>query len=164
MPWNCFTVARVRAHAIGFFCVSLMATIASAQVPGILVPPGFRVDHYADDDLAHDIHSLTIDSHGRVVVSGPGYVRILIDEDNDGKADSYRQFSSAPKTGAQGMFFIGPHLLCSGDEGLQIFRDDDGNDEADGPGETFLKIAAGGEHHVHSIQKGPDGWWYIIAG
>ncbi len=164
MPWNCCTVARVGARATGFFCVSLMATIVSAQKPGILVPPGFRVDHYADDDLAHDIHSLTIDSHGRVVASGPGYVRILIDEDNDGKADSYKQFASGPRTGAQGMYFLGPHLLCSGDKGLQIFRDDDGNDEADGPGETFLKIAAGGEHHVHSIQKGPDGWWYIIAG
>ena len=40
----------------------------------------------ADDDLAHDIYSMTVDSLGRVVVSGAGYVRILVDEDGDGKA------------------------------------------------------------------------------
>ena len=36
---------------------------------------------FADDSLAHDIFSMTIDSLGRVVVSGPGYVRILVDSD-----------------------------------------------------------------------------------
>ena len=137
---------------------------ALAQKPGILVPSGFAIEHYADDDLAHDIYSLTIDAKGRVVVSGPGYVRILIDSDNDGKADTYKQFADGPQTGAQGMHFLGPHLLCSGDEGLLIYRDDNGDDQADGPPTTILKIAAGGEHHVHSIQPGPDGWWYVIAG
>ncbi|MCA9034728.1 MAG: c-type cytochrome [Planctomycetaceae bacterium] len=143
-------------------------TSNSAETPepfkGISVPDGFRVSLYADDDLAHDIHSLSIDSQGRVVVSGPGYIRILIDEDNDGRADSFRQFADKPETGSQGMYWLGRHLLCSGDEGLLIFRDEDANDIADGPPQTFLKIEAGGEHHVHSIQKGPDGWWYIIAG
>lgn len=136
----------------------------AAEETGIRVPEGFHVELYADDELAHDIHSMTIDSQGRVVVSGPGYVRILIDSDNDGKADSFKQFVDKPATGSQGMFWLGRSLVCSGDDGLQIFRDDDRNDVADGPPEVFLRIAAGGEHHVHSIQKGPDGWWYIIAG
>ena len=134
------------------------------ESPGIQVPPGFRVELYADDDLAHDIHSMTIDSTGRVVVSGPGYVRILIDSNNDGRADSFKQFADKPATGSQGMFFLGSSLICSGDEGVQIFRDDNKDDVADGPPQVFMKIEAGGEHHVHSIQKGPDGWWYIIAG
>ncbi len=136
----------------------------AAGAPGIRVPEGFRVEHFADDDLAHDIHSLTIDSAGRVVVSGPGYIRILIDGDSDGRADSFRQFVDLPKTGAQGMYWSGRSLLCSGDDGLQVFRDDNRDDVADGPAEVFLRIAAGGEHHVHSIQRGPDGWWYVIAG
>jgi putative membrane-bound dehydrogenase-like protein len=136
----------------------------SADETGIRVPAGFRVELYADDDLAHDIHSLTIDSFGRVTVSGPGYVRILIDADEDGRAETFKQFVDRPKTGAQGMFWLGRSLMCSGDDGLQIFRDDNRDDVADGPPEVFLKIAAGGEHHVHSIQRGPDGWWYVIAG
>ena len=153
--------------SLALFAALSLTTEVQAQdtgVPGIQVPPGFRVDLYADDELAHDIHSLTIDALGRVVVSGPGYVRILIDEDNDGKAESFRQFVDKPTTGSQGMFWLGRNLLCSGDDGLQIYRDDNRDDIADGPPEVFLRIAAGGEHHVHSIQKGPDGWWYVIAG
>ena len=136
----------------------------NAQSPGILVPTGFRVEHYADDDLAHDIQCMTFDTKGRVVVSGPGYVRILIDSDNDGKADTFKQFADGPNTGCQGMHFMGPHLLCTGDEGVLIYRDENGDDRADGPPTTILKVAAGGEHNVHSIQRGPDGLWYIIAG
>ncbi len=138
--------------------------VTRPESPGIQVPPGFRVELYADDDLAHDIHSMTVDSQGRIVVSGPGYVRILIDSNNDGRADTFKQFADKPVTGSQGMFFLGSSLICSGDEGVQIFRDDNKDDVADGPSQVFMKIEAGGEHHVHSIQKGPDGWWYIIAG
>lgn len=156
------------AAFLGSFVFSIIsAAIASSAIadePGIQVPAGFRVEQFADDDLAHDVHSLTIDSQGRVVVSGPGYIRILIDSDGNGKADSFKQFVDKPVTGSQGMFFLGSSLLCSGDEGLQIYRDDNHDDIADGPAQVFLKIAAGGEHHVHSIQKGPDGWWYVIAG
>jgi putative membrane-bound dehydrogenase-like protein len=144
------------------FCVRVFGD--DEEVAGIRVPPGFRVRQYAGDELAHDIHSLTIDSRGRVVVSGPGYVRILADRDGDGTADAALPFTDRPASGAQGMFFHGSSLLCAGDEGLQLFRDDNGDDRADGPGQTFLKIAAGGEHHVHSIQRGPDGWWYVVAG
>jgi putative membrane-bound dehydrogenase-like protein len=137
---------------------------AQTQSQTLNVPAGFRADLYAGDDLAHDIHSLTIDSHGRVVVSGPGYVRTLLDQDDDGRADGYTQFSDKPASGSQGMYFLGSALLCSGDEGLLLFRDANRDGVADGPPRTFLKISAGGEHHVHSIQKGPDGWWYINAG
>jgi glucose/arabinose dehydrogenase len=119
---------------------------------------------YADDELAHDIHSLTLDSRGRVVVSGPGYVRILLDSDGDGRADRFQQFADGPATGSQGMYFHGSSLLCAGDGGLLLYRDENSDDRADGVPQVFLKIAAGGEHHVHSIQRGPDGWWYVMAG
>jgi putative membrane-bound dehydrogenase-like protein len=156
----------VCAVAFGALGINLQLPVAFSNddVPGIDVPEGFKVELYADDDLAHDVHSMTLDSQGRVVVSGPGYVRILIDSDKDGRADSFKVFAEKPATGSQGMFFLGSSLLCSGDEGLQIFRDDNHDDVADGPPQVFMKIEAGGEHHVHSIQKGPDGWWYIIAG
>lgn len=154
---------------LGLWCVLISGLCGNvfgdeSEAGGIRVPAGFRVQLYAGDDLAHDIHSLTIDSRGRVVVSGPGYVRILVDRDGDGSADTSLPFADRPASGAQGMFFHGSSLLCAGDEGLQLFRDDNGDDRADGPGQTFLKIAAGGEHHVHSIQRGPDGWWYVVAG
>jgi len=125
---------------------------------------GFTVEQYADDELAHDIYSLTIDSLGRVVVSGQGYVRILEDTDGDGTADRAIDYADGPKTGAQGMFFVGRDLICSGDDGIIRFRDRNGDDRADAPPDLFLRINAGKEHDAHAIRKGPDGWWYVITG
>ncbi|MEZ6051159.1 MAG: hypothetical protein R3C02_07185 [Planctomycetaceae bacterium] len=131
---------------------------------GVEAPPGFEVTLFADDNLAHDIFSLTTDSFGRVVVSGRGYVRILIDSDGDGRADEAKQYADGPATGAQGMSFYGRDLICSGDAGLIRYSDSDADDRADGPPEVFLTAKAGGEHDIHAIRQGPDGWWYLLAG
>ncbi|MBS0262776.1 MAG: c-type cytochrome [Planctomycetes bacterium] len=131
---------------------------------GLQAPEGFKVTQYADDTLAHDIFSMTIDSLGRVVVSGPGYVKILEDRDGDGRADHAIEFADGPKSGAQGLYFYGRNLLCTGDDGLIHYQDENGDDRADGPPETLLKIKTGGEHFAHAIRRGPDGWWYLVAG
>ncbi len=141
-----------------------LSSILAAEDLGVRVPEGFEVIEFAGDDLAHDIYSMTIDSQGRVVVAGAGYVKILIDRDGDGKADEAKLFSDSPKNGAMGMFFHGRSLLCVGDAGLLRFKDANGDDQADGPPDVFLRTKTGGEHDVHSIQLGPDGWWYVIAG
>ena len=141
-----------------------VGSILAADDLGVRVPEGFEVVEFAGDELAHDIYSMTIDSQGRVVVAGAGYIKILIDHDGDGKADEAKLFSDSPKNGAQGMFFHGRSLLCVGDAGLLRYRDANGDDQADGPPDVFLKTKTGGEHDVHSIQHGPDGSWYVIAG
>jgi putative membrane-bound dehydrogenase-like protein len=168
----------MRAESLSFPCHQIAAAFLFAAAVVVLspgpgraddevslrAPEGFGVSLYADDDLAHDIFSMTFDSHGRPVVSGPGYVRILIDSDNDGKADQSKQFADGPSTGAQGMYFLGRDLMCVGDDGLLRYRDRNGDDRADGAPDVFLHIKASGEHHAHALQKGPDGWWYLIAG
>lgn len=138
--------------------------LRSEEPLGVRVPDGFEVSLYADDDLAHDIYSMTIDSFGRVVVSGAGYVKVLLDTDQDGRADQASLFVDGPKAGLQGMYFAGPDLICSGEGGLIRYRDRNGDDHADGPPDLFWKIKTGGEHDLHAIRKGPDGWWYVIAG
>jgi len=135
-----------------------------AEELGVKVPEGFEVTEFAGDDLAHDIYSMTIDTKGRIVVAGAGYIKILLDNDGDGKADEAKLFSTLPRNGAQGMAFYGRSLVCVGDGGLIRFDDSNGDDKADGPPDVFLKLKTGGEHDVHSIQQGPDGWWYLIAG
>ncbi|MDA0833540.1 MAG: hypothetical protein O2955_16700 [Planctomycetota bacterium] len=138
-------------------------TPPSETVP-LIVPEGFHVDVYADELLVHDIYSLTVDAQGRVVVAGRGYVHTLLDTDGDGRADAIQEFADGPKTGAQGLYFDGNDLIASGDAGVIRYRDADGDGKADGPPETLLTIKAGGEHEVHSVQKGPDGYWYVIGG
>ena len=157
-PWL-VTTKLLLAIAPFFFAASLQADDI-----GVQVPEGFEVTEYAGDDLAHNIYSMTIDSKGRVVVASSGYVKILIDQDGDGKAETAKLFSELPKNGSQGMYFNGRSLICIGDAGLLRIKDADGDDKADGPPEVFLKLKTGGEHDVHSIQQGPDGWWYVIAG
>lgn len=159
LPIRCFLAMSLLACG---FATPVRA--AESDEIGVQVPVGFTVTRYADDTLAHDIYSMTIDTLGRVVVSGPGYVKILIDSDGDGKADQAKEFVDGPKTGAQGLYFLGRDLFCTGDAGLIRYKDENGDDLADGPPETFLKIKTGEEHHAHAVRRGPDGWWYVIAG
>jgi putative membrane-bound dehydrogenase-like protein len=136
----------------------------SPQAVGVVVPEGFEVTLFADEDLANDIYSMTVDSQGRVAVAGRGFVRLLLDHDGDGQADEARQFSDLPASGAQGMYFDGNDLLCTGDGAILRLRDADGDGRADGPPERILAVKTGGEHDTHAVRKGPDGWWYVIAG
>ncbi len=127
-------------------------------------PAGFEVTLFADDDLAHDVFALTINARGEVVVSGPGYVRALLDSDQDGRAESYRTFAWSPATGAQGLYFDGSDLICTGDGGLLRYRDQDQDGQADGPPQRLLSLKTGGEHFAHAVERGPDGWWYVLLG
>jgi putative membrane-bound dehydrogenase-like protein len=149
----------------GFAVPSAMAQSPVSNAPGVITPPGFSAQWYADDELAHDIYCMTLDSQGRVVVSGAGYVRTLLDHDGDGRAESYETFVEGPASGAQGLMFDGHDLLCVGDGGLLRYRDSNADGRADGfSPELLLKIRTGGEHHAHAIRRGPDGYWYLLAG
>lgn len=153
----------LRLSTLLLMTASLAGDAQAESVP-LNVPKGFRVSIYADETLVHDVFSLTFDAQGRVVVSGRGYIHTLLDNDGDGRADAVQEFADGPKTGAQGLYFDGSDLIASGDAGVIRYRDADGDGKADGPPETLLAIKAGGEHEVHAVQKGPDGYWYVIAG
>ena len=155
---RCWTIAVLLGLS------GLSSPTEAQTIAGLKVPDGFEATLFADDDLAHDVYCMTLDSLGRVAVAGQGYVKLLIDTNGDGKADTVKQFADGPQNGAQGMYFLGRDLLCVGDAGLIRYRDQNADDKADGPPDVFLKMKTGNEHHAHSVQKGPDGWWYLIAG
>src|SRR5436190_16283069 len=131
---------------------------------GLRVPAGFEVTEFADSRLANDIFHLTLDPQGRPVVSGRGYIRILVDDNGDGKADRAIDFAAGPKDGAQGMLWEGSTLYVTGDGGLRRYRDGDGDGRADGPSELIRKLRTGTEHGAHAIKRGPDGWLYVVCG
>src|SRR6266478_6391021 len=116
------------------FVVLVPGMVRSAENSqlGLRVPTGFEVTEFADSKLANDIFSMILDPRGRVVVSGRGYIRILVDGDNDGRADRAIDFANAPKDGAQGLFWEGSSFYVMGDGGLRRFRVKDG-DRPDGP-------------------------------
>lgn len=127
------------------------------------VPEGFEVTLYADDDLAHNIYSLTIDSQGRVVVAGPGYIKTLHDDDGDGRADRFTLFADLPASGAHGMLFDGPDLICTGDQSVRRLRDRDGDGRADDQGEIWARLHHS-EHGANGLVRGPDGHFYLVCG
>jgi len=142
--------------------------VASAQTApegdlGLAVPEGFEASLYADDALAHNIFSMTVDAQGRVVVAGPDYVKILHDDDGDGRADRASLFSATPKSGAHGMYFDGPDLICTGDNAVRRLRDADGDGKADDEGEVWTHLRHS-EHGANGVIKGPDGWFYVVCG
>lgn len=158
--------ALSRPHFITLVCViwlGIFTAFAYGEDLGIRVPEGFEVTRYADDALAHDIYSMTIDAKGRVVVAGAGYVKILHDDDQDGRADRATLFSEFPKSGAHGMVFDGPDLICTGDNGVHRLRDRDGDDRADGDLETWTNLKHP-EHGANGLVRGPDGCYYLVCG
>jgi putative heme-binding domain-containing protein len=131
---------------------------------GLRVPPGFEVTEYADGSLANDIFSMTLDPKGRVVVSGRGYMRILVDDHHAGRANRAIDFADGPKEGAQGMLWEGSWLYFTADGGLRRYPVAKGGDRAAGPSELVRAMKTGGEHASHAIKRGPDGWLYVLGG
>ena len=124
---------------------------------GLRVPPGFEVTEFAESRLANDICHMTLDAKGRPVVAGRGYIRILVDDDGDGRADRAIDFASGPKDGAQGMLWEGNSLYVTGDGAFRRYRDEDGDGRADGPSEIIRTLKTGTEHGAHAIKRGPAG-------
>jgi putative membrane-bound dehydrogenase-like protein len=144
----------------------LLTTAARAQQVGGLGfdVPGFEVSLYADDSLATDIFCLTIDAKGRVVVASKGYVKVLHDDDGDGKADRATVFADMPRSGAHGMYFDGPDLIVVGDKGVRRLADTDGDGRCDHISPPWIPAKNDSEHAANGIVKGPDGWYYLICG
>jgi putative heme-binding domain-containing protein len=144
-------------------CLLLLALPLRADDLGFKVPPNFRVTLWADHTLANDIYTMCLDEKGRVVVSGPGYIRRLEDTDGDGKADK-------TKTGAMGLVFIPDKdpvkpfkMIVSADGKVQElgWRADARRYE---PNWVRLTQFPSGEHGGHAVKLNPSGELYAICG
>ncbi|HEV3025089.1 MAG TPA: hypothetical protein VGX76_21610, partial [Pirellulales bacterium] len=158
-PFRLFVTLALASGAL----VCCRGPLGAADDLGLRVPDGFEVSLYADDALAHDIFSMTVDARGRVVVAGAGYVKILHDTAGDGRADRASLFSSVPASGAHGMYFDGPDLICTGDNSVMRLRDADGDGVADGPPEVWTELRHP-EHGANGLVRGPDGCYWLIGG
>jgi putative membrane-bound dehydrogenase-like protein len=155
---------RVLPLALGVGLMIAWTDYAAAQAPlGLTVPLGFEVTEFADHTLANDIYCMTLDPKGRVVVSGRGYIKILVDDDKGGKANRAIDFAETPKDGAMGLLWEGDTLFVTGDGGLRQFTTQDG-DHAAGPARLIRKMKTGSDHMAHAILRGPDGWLYVLCG
>jgi putative heme-binding domain-containing protein len=142
----------------------LVAEPATRSVPSgaFRLPPGFVLEQYADEKLANDIYAMTLDEQGRVVVTSAGYIKRLEDSDGDGRADR-AVLLATPRSGGMGLFCDGEYLYYCGDGWLSRYRRIGPNGELASEPEKILPLAFN-EHGGHAMRKGPDGWWYVMAG
>jgi len=126
------------------------------------LPAGFGISLFADAGLVQDAHCMTIDSFGRVVVGGPGYIKVLIDADFNGVAEAATLYATPEQT-VYGMAADGPDLMAVADGWLLRFRDlnNDGVTDEEPARITALGV---GELGGHSVMRGPDGFWYVLGG
>jgi putative heme-binding domain-containing protein len=147
--------------ALGCVAGARGAELVADEALGVRVAPGFRVTLYADQDLANDIQAMTLDARGRVVVTGPGYIKRL-EGTNAARADRAVLIVTT-RTGGMGLCFDGDDLLFFGDGSLRRFHLDAEGRAITNATETLL-VSGYGEHGTHAMRKGPDGFWYLIGG
>lgn len=144
-------------------CLGTVASL-TADDTGFRVPDGFEVSLFADDDLATNIYTLTVDNNGQVVVSGPGYVKRLLDDNGDGLADRAETVFEGPASGAKGLLFTPEgHLIFTGDNGLWMVRDTDGDGRCEAEPERWATLRHP-EHGANGLVWGPDGHVWLICG
>ncbi len=144
--------------------VMLAGSLLAADEPQLRVVPGLTIRQFSGPELATNIYTLALDPHGHPTVSGPGYIAILVDRDGDGRADLAELFASAPREGAQGLYWDGTDLYVTGDGAVLRYQDRDGDHRPDDEPAVLLRIKTGSEHDAHAIRRGPDGYFYLVCG
>ncbi|MCH2059393.1 MAG: hypothetical protein MK183_02085 [Verrucomicrobiales bacterium] len=130
---------------------------------GLRIAQGFEVRLYADQEIAPDVYSMTIDPAGQVVISSRGYIKRLIDSDGDGHAESDVLIAPS-RAGAMGMLFVDERTLLTSEGGsFNRYTDHDGDGIFDHKPEKIAQFR-GGEHGLHAIRKDEQGNIYLIGG
>ena len=139
-----------------------------------LVADDLEVSLFAKNPLVRNPCAITFDAKGRLCVGmGPQYrnpkpdtpgdsVWILIDEDENGSADSRKQYATGFNS-IQGLAWRGRDLYVANAPDLTIARDLDGDDVADEYIRLFTDLG-NLEHALHGLQFGPDGKLYMSKG
>lgn len=132
-------------------------------------PEGFTVEQVATDELIGSIVNMTFDHKGRPALGAEKEgIWLLEDDDGDGKYDRKHAFTDKVRA-THGMFYYGPGDLLVHSEGpdgpgLYRLQDLDGDDVAEVVTRIQRSDAGIQEHGPHTIDRGPDGFLYVMYG
>ncbi|MBI2927813.1 MAG: hypothetical protein HYY24_19145 [Verrucomicrobia bacterium] len=128
------------------------------------LPPGFHIYRAATAELSGGSYDLCFDGEGRLLVGDGTAVRRLIDRDNDGIYDGYEVIATGlgPR-GPQGLLVWGDRLYAVGGDGLQLFEGYRSGALVH-RGRLGAKFNTGGDHDLHTVLRGHDGYLYLMAG
>lgn len=165
-------------HRLGFRCAGLLAAAGllsswvaaeSAAGPVLLddrfeLPAGFHVYRAASPELTGGSYDITFDGEGRLLVGDGNAIRRLRDTDNDGVYDEFEGIASGLGwRGPQGLLVQGDRLYAVGGDGLQLY-DGYKSGRIVHRGRLGQEFKTGGDHDLHTILRGHDGWLYLMAG
>lgn len=156
------------------FAIAQSGAFAQEKDDFPIVPADMDVSLFAKEPLVRNPCALTFDSNGRLCVGmGPQYrtpkpdtpgdsVWILVDENQDGKADSRIEFATGFNA-IQGLAWKGRDLWIANAPDLTVVRDLDGDDKADEYERVYTDLG-NLEHALHGLNFGPDGKLYMSKG
>ena len=166
---------KTKTHAL--LLSQLVLSLAYAEVDKEALPnveDGFDINFFVKEPHIINPSSICFDKLGRLYVgAGPqyrhpkedsptDYIKILIDEDGDGEAETVKTFAEGFNC-IEAMAWKGDELWVANAPELTVLRDTDGDDVAD----EYQVIYTGMNnlrHSVHGLNWGPDGWLYFSIG
>lgn len=153
-----------------------------AQIRPVIIAPGFEFSFFADGGNVAEFRgtgqagalsgptSMAFDSRGRLFVGTfLGKILILLDTDEDGRADQVKTFASdAPvalglEFHPNGDLFATSNILGGVGRVLRL-RDTDGDDVADDITTLVDGLPSEGDHQTDRLKFGPDGMLYVGQG
>ena len=138
------------------------------------VEDGFEIGFFVKEPHIINPSSLCFDKRGRLFVgAGPqyrkpkensptDYIKILIDADDDGVAETVKTFAEGLNC-IESMAWRGDELWVANSPDLTVLRDTDGDDVAD-EYEIIYRGLNNLRHGLHGLNWGPDGWLYMTIG
>ncbi|MSR29398.1 MAG: c-type cytochrome [Phycisphaerales bacterium] len=158
------------AAILGGACVAAAAAAQAPPATAISVPEGFAVDLVASAQAGEGSWvALTFASTkvAFVAAQNGGLFRLTLSD--DGGSVTRTELIPTPFHGAEGLLVDGSTLYAVAEGevaqggGLWRLIDSDGDGSFD-ISRRLLEFGGGGEHGIHGIRKGADGFLYVIAG
>jgi hypothetical protein len=149
-----------------------------AVLEQVTVPNGFKVDFFAGPPVAMYPTAVATSPDGSVyvgvdlnlaqgAVKGRGRIMRLVDEDNDGHADSYTTFVEVESP--RGIAVDGRTVFVMHPPNLTAYRDTTGDGIADDSVDVVKGLGFGidvrsSDHSTNNITLATDGWIYVAVG